>query len=375
MGERLQSPLTPGRPVMRHRFHALCPYFAMFPESFVRKQLVWAKPGDLVFDPFSGRGTTVFESLLNGREAFGCDVNSVAVCISNAKVDPPSRLDALTRLDELEGINIRHDPSLDKDTFFRTCFHSRTLQQLLHLRRSLNWKRNRVDRFIAALALGSLHGESHRSERYFSNRMPRTISTKPDYSVRWWKQRKLTPPDRDVFQILRDMVDYRFASAPANRRGMVKQVDARRAIHAFPHNEAKVSLVVTSPPYLDTTHFEEDQWLRLWFLGGPARPRRQGGDDRHSSLDKYWDFLTETWIGVGPLLKKNAHIVIRIGGKQLAKDEVENNLLQSLEDGLEQKVALLEARTTRIKGGQLRVFRPGADGLADEHDFHFVLRP
>ena len=23
------------------------------------------------------------------------------------------------------------------------------------------------------------------------------------------------------------------------------------------------------PPYLDVTHFEEDQWLRLWFLGGP----------------------------------------------------------------------------------------------------------
>jgi limonene-1,2-epoxide hydrolase len=84
--------------------------------------------------------------------------------------------------------------------------------------------------------------------------------------------------------------------------------------------------------------------------------------------------LTETWIGVGPLLKKNAHIIIRIGGKQLAKDEVENNLLQSLEDGLNKKIALLEARTTKIKGGQLRVFRPGADGLADEHDFHFFVR-
>src|SRR6266850_1873965 len=269
---------------MRHRFHALCPYFAMFPESFVRKQLVWAKPGDLIFDPFSGRGTTVFESLLGERDAFGCDVNPVAVCISNAKADPPTHAAVLQRLEDLQGMRVRVDRTLELDAFFQWCYHPSTLQQLLHFRRNLNWRRNRTDRFLAALILGSLHGESHRSDRYFSNRMPRTISTKPDYSVRWWKKKKLTPPKRDVFHILREMIDYRFASPPPNRRGMVKHVDARRAINAFPDYEGKVSMVITSPPYLDTTDFEEDQWLRLWFLGGPSRPKsRPDTDHRHVS--------------------------------------------------------------------------------------------
>src|ERR1043166_3526401 len=99
--------------MMRHRFHALCPYFAMFPESFVRKHLVWTKPNDLVFDPFSGRGTTVFESLLHGRHAFGCDVNPVAVCISNAKADPPSHREALYRLEEVRHLRKYDDTSLD----------------------------------------------------------------------------------------------------------------------------------------------------------------------------------------------------------------------------------------------------------------------
>ena len=40
---------------MRHRFHALCPYFAMFPESFVE---TWidrlTKPGDLVLGDDDG---------------------------------------------------------------------------------------------------------------------------------------------------------------------------------------------------------------------------------------------------------------------------------------------------------------------------------
>ena len=38
--------------MMRHRFHALCPYFAMFPESFAEN---WIKrltrPKDIVLDP------------------------------------------------------------------------------------------------------------------------------------------------------------------------------------------------------------------------------------------------------------------------------------------------------------------------------------
>jgi hypothetical protein len=346
----------------------------MFPELFVRKQLVWTKPGDLVFDPFSGRGTTVFESLLHQREAFGCDVNPVAVCISNAKADPPSHKEVLSRLEEIQGFRTYDDKSLSVDEFFSACFHRHTLQQLLHLRKHLNWQRRRTDRFIAALVLGSLHGESHRSERYFSNRMPRTISTKPNYSTRWWRKRKLAPPKRDIYQILRNMIDYRFASLPATRRGLVKQVDARKAINAFPNFERRVSLVVTSPPYLDTTNFEEDQWLRIWFLGGPPRPNtRRGSDNRHVSEEKYWDFLTESWSGIGPLLKRHAHIVIRIGGKSLDLKEVQENLHQSLEDGLEKRVSLLEAKTSKIIGGQLKIFRPDADGVAHEYDFHFAL--
>lgn len=154
----------------------------------------------------------------------------------------------------------------------------------------------------------------------------------------------------------------------------MKQVDARKAINAFSEFEGKVSLLITSPPYLDTTDFGEDQWLRLWFLGGPARPfSRPNSDDRHSSAEKYWDFLTEAWTGVGPLLKRRAHIVIRIGGKKLSHSDMDGNLHQSLEDGFERKVTLLESRTSAIKGGQLRIFQPNLNEVSDEHDFHFVL--
>src|SRR5215467_7101418 len=87
----------------RHRFHSICPYFAMFPEAFVRRNLLaWSKRDDVICDPFSGRGTTVFESLLNGRKGIGCDINPVAFCLSRAKADAPVREEVMARLDDLE---------------------------------------------------------------------------------------------------------------------------------------------------------------------------------------------------------------------------------------------------------------------------------
>ena len=120
---------------MRHPMHSLCPYFAMFPEDFVAKQvLAYTDRGDVVFDPFSGRGTTVFESLLNGRPAGGVDINPVAACVAGAKADSPYLTPLIRRLRELEhihsGAGLRPEP---KEEFFRACFHTKTLQQVLFL--------------------------------------------------------------------------------------------------------------------------------------------------------------------------------------------------------------------------------------------------
>ena len=87
----------------RHPFHAICPYFAMIPEQFVEQQLLsFTSPGDLVFDPFCGRGTTVFESLLRGRQAAGIDINPVAACIASAKANAPKLEKLLRRIDDLQ---------------------------------------------------------------------------------------------------------------------------------------------------------------------------------------------------------------------------------------------------------------------------------
>ena len=331
--------------------------------------------GDIVLDPFSGRGTTVFESLLNGRRGIGCDTNPVAVCVSKAKADPPTLEEVLERLGVLERIcgRFRSRAPEVSDEFFTLCFHEKTLRQLLFLKKKLGWRTARVDCFIAALVLGCLHGESHRTELCFSNRMPRTISTKPAYSVRWWRQQECIPPERDVFSILRTCAEYRYQSPLPSTKGRVVEGDVRRASTLLRSYRDKVKLVITSPPYVDITDYHEDEWLRLWFLGGPAKPiTGKGKDDRHRRVESYWQFLREAWQGVTPLLQESAQVVIRIGGTRLGEEQLRIGLLESL-NSAGRKFELAESRQTVIKNGQRRIFQTAPDKVSVEHDFRFKL--
>ena len=362
---------------MRHRFHSICPYFAMFPETFVEKHLAASPHQGVVFDPFCGRGTAVFQALLQDRTAAGSDVNPVAVCIASAKCDPPKQSDVEARLLELrEGFCAAEESGWNGAyaDFFGLCFHRDTLTQILHLRSVLDWRRRKDDRFIAALCLGALHGESHRSPNCFSNRMPRTISTKPDYSVRWWRRHGYTPPPRNVFEILERMIEYRFRSRPPNRAGSVVESDARRIGEMFPRLKGRVTDVITSPPYLDTTNYREDQWLRLWFLGCSPLTTYDRGDDRHYSKEMYWEFLHASWTGLAPLLAERVRLVVRIGGRRLNKAELRDGLVQSLEVGLSRSVRLADTGiSSKIGNTQANAFRGAKASQLVEHDFAFTM--
>lgn len=360
---------------MRHRFHAICPYFAMFPETFVEKHLVYSKPNDLVYDPFCGRGTTAFQSLLSGRRAICSDISPVAVCISRAKVQAPPQAEVRARLSQLKDeFEIIDDPA-HEDPFYKACYSNDTLHQLTYLRRRLSWTQNASDCFITTLILGSLHGESHRSKRYFSNRMPRTIATKPGYSMKWWKNNGYVAPKRDVFRLLRSEISYRYDTGRPIAVGEAKLADARDAAQVFKAHLGKVKLVITSPPYLDTTHFLEDQWLRNWFVGGNMRPTKIGrGDDRHTSSDNYWRFIEESWRGVQPLLvEDDVMVVVRIGSRKMPFEVARDGLISSLVDGTGRPVTLKSASTSEIVDSQLRSFRPNASGIKREYDFVTIV--
>ncbi|MCW1432078.1 SDR family oxidoreductase [Novosphingobium sp. JCM 18896] len=112
-----------------HPLHSICPYFAMFPPGFVERYvLAFTDPGEIVFDPFSGRGTTIFESLLLGRQAFGLDINPVAACVSAAKAEPPAQTSLLNRIEDLRARFGTCDiVGVPETEFFAACYAPQTL--------------------------------------------------------------------------------------------------------------------------------------------------------------------------------------------------------------------------------------------------------
>ena len=68
-----------------------------------------SEPGEIVMDPFSGRGTTLLEARLLGRLPVASDLNPIAYALTRAKNASVSRSDVVERVRELRA---RFDPAL-----------------------------------------------------------------------------------------------------------------------------------------------------------------------------------------------------------------------------------------------------------------------
>jgi len=61
---------------------------AQFPEQLAQDHIIsWSNPGDLVFDPFVGSGTTAKMALLNGRNYCGIDISEEYCEIARKRVE------------------------------------------------------------------------------------------------------------------------------------------------------------------------------------------------------------------------------------------------------------------------------------------------
>ena len=84
-GERIVRAARDSSPVagLTHNFYR---YPARFSPIFVRSVIeAFTDPGDWVFDPFAGGGTTLVEAMALGRHALGIDISSLSAFICKAK--------------------------------------------------------------------------------------------------------------------------------------------------------------------------------------------------------------------------------------------------------------------------------------------------
>ena len=254
--------------------NAICPYFTMFPLEFPLRVLsTRSKSGDVVLDPFSGRGTTNYASRLCGLPSIGIDSSPVAVALTQAKVANACSSDIVKcakRILEQTATPI----SCPEGEFWDWAFHPNVLEQLCRLRQTLMKDcRSHVKQALRAVLLGALHGPQTKSKpSYLSNQCQRTYAPKPRYAVSFWKQRGTRPPNMDVLDLVERRAERYYSNNPS-ADGIVIKSDSRKSSTFECIQGSDVSWVITSPPYYGLRTYIPDQWLRNLVCWGSERSR------------------------------------------------------------------------------------------------------
>lgn len=307
--------MTPPAPV--GALNAICPYFTMFPLSFPRKILsAHARKGQRVLDPFCGRGTTNFAARLAGLDTVGIDSNPVAAAITSAKLattTPAAVVNAARRIIE-EGARVR----IPSSEFWSLAYRPEVLRSLCRLREALLADcSSQARRVLRAIVLGALHGPLAKgSATYFSNQCTRTYAPKPGYAARFWKRRKLLPPQVDVLQVIRSRAERYLVERLPTIDGIALLDDSRSPGGLQAVSEGRsFNWIITSPPYFGMRTYIQDQWLRYWFMGGPDQiDYKVNGQIDHVSPDVFAAQLKKVWDNVALVCANNARLVVRFGG-------------------------------------------------------------
>ncbi|MCH1502617.1 MAG: site-specific DNA-methyltransferase, partial [Verrucomicrobiales bacterium] len=116
--------------------------------------------GDIVYDPFMGRGTTLIEAALLGRVPMGCDINPLSSLLTAPRLRIPNIEDIETRLCSLE-----LDEPIETREDLLAFYHPKVLTQLCNLRQYFIDRRaaqanDSIDDWIQMVATNRLTGHS-----------------------------------------------------------------------------------------------------------------------------------------------------------------------------------------------------------------------
>ncbi len=315
--------------IMNKKFNelnTLCSYLAMFPlgvpEKFIRE---YTKEGDLVFEPFSGRGTTNIAAIKNNRRVISTDLSPLAFVLSKAKTIPVNNNKAIKRVEELEKeyrnfkdiINLKDEAFEDIDVFYSSI----NLKQLYFIREKLGknfTKLNAIDNYILAISLGIAHGPTRKTggknnSMYFSVNMSNGMSMAPAYARKYINKHNLHKIETNIFEQIISRIKVKNSEILNNGlENKAHLMDATKSSKLFKDNKPK--LIFTSPPYLNLIKYVDQNWIRFWILGFKRRAEetRYLLNDYHARKE-YIDFLKKFMLEMYKIMDNTTRLMMVIG--------------------------------------------------------------
>ncbi|MBM4289165.1 MAG: site-specific DNA-methyltransferase [Deltaproteobacteria bacterium] len=297
-----------------HSLHEIS-YRACFkpqlPRFFIERL---TKPGEVVYDPFMGRGTTLLEAALLGRVPYGCDINPLSDILSRPRLQPPQMAEVKARL---EAIDYYKPVELVEDLL--VFYHPETLRDLINLRaylldRAAAGEPDPVDAWIRMVATNRLTGHSRGFFSVYTMPPNQAVSVASQQRIN--ARRQQVPPVRQIAEIILKKSRSLLKGLTADDRRVLKIAasEARLITGSCDSSpeipDRTVSLVVTSPPFLDVVDYRTDNWLRCWFNGLDAS---QVPIWQYKKPSQWQEKMQQVFAELRRVLRPGGHVAFEVG--------------------------------------------------------------
>ena len=295
------------------------------PQYFIDR---YSKEGDVVLDPFMGRGTTPIQSALNGRIAYGSDINPLSEILTSSRLSPPCQESVIERFRQ-----IPKDAVISKDDEDLLVFyHPQTLQHLLGLKK---W-------FIERSEAGDITSEDKWIRMVVASRLsghsPGFLSVKtmpPNQTISVKQQRKInekhgrTPEKKDVLDIvLRKSKSLLRSGTLPSSFFLQHKLRCCGATNLDYIEAGEVDLIITSPPFMNVVDYAQDNWLRCWFMG---IDEKNIAFDSHSSVEGWKSFVREVFKEFSRVIKHEGYVAFEVGEVKNGSINLEKKVIEAIE--------------------------------------------
>lgn len=282
--------------------------------SFFIKLLT--REGDTVYDPFSGRGTTVIEAGILGRKIVSNDINPLSKILTMPRFFVPELTDVEARLED-----IPHDKNAKADIDISMFYHPKTEAELVSLRdylkgRNLEGKEDFLDSWIRMVATNRLTGHS---PGFFSvYTLPPNQAVSPERQIKINAKRNQKPEYRDTKKLilkktkslLRNLREKEIKNLyDAGKDSLFLTKDARNTSEI---PDESITLTVTSPPFLDIVQYDNDNWLRCWFNDIDAQEIAKN-ITMSRTIEEWSDVMEDVFLELYRVTKKGGWVAFEVG--------------------------------------------------------------
>ena len=307
-----------GHPIHEVSYRAC--YKPQLPGYFIKR---YAEPGQLVYDPFMGRGTTLIEAKLLGHNVIGNDVNPLSTILTAPRLCEQN-LEKITQ--RIEQIDLQRVEIEDKDLL--VFFEQQTLIELYGWRSYFKARQaagifDEVDAWLQMTACNRLTGHS---KGFFS-----VYTLPPNQAATLNAQRKINakrsqkPEYRDTKKlILKKSKSLLRHKLPNNYNATTSTLLCRSADATPEIQNESVQLIVTSPPFLDIVNYVGDNWLRNWFCQCKPEPGKLW---QLRKLEDWTTKMNASLKEMGRVLKSEGRIALEVGEVRKGKLKLEEQII------------------------------------------------